>query len=419
MGDGPNPWAVPEAVCGLVRNEAGVITAVDDAVLDLLGWTPEQLIGSPSTALIHPNDQAAAVHAWFSMIGAPGSTKTWRGRYRRADGTWCWIEAINTNRLDDPAHPGVYTLMSPAPSDYVSVEEELRARNELVLRLFDALPVGTFQLDRDRQIHSANARLHVILGTPPAADLASQFAVVTDDDRTLLDGAVASVLAGDEVDDLELRFHAFVPRPDRLSLRVCQISMRALTDGVGGITGAIGTLSDVTERVELRRELELRASTDSLTGCLNRGAAFELLDRALRNIALTKTGVTAIFLDLDGFKRINDRYGHAVGDEALFVVANRIRAALRTHDVVGRIGGDEFLVVCPDTMTAEEGHAVATRICESIRGDMPTAAAKLTLEASVGTAWTQEEDESADTLIAQADTAMYRSKEAGGTHPRQ
>jgi diguanylate cyclase (GGDEF)-like protein/PAS domain S-box-containing protein len=397
----------------MVRNEAGVITEVDDSISSLLGWRPEQLIGTPSTALIHPNDQTSAISAWFAMTSRPQSTRKWRGRYRTVEGKWCWIETINTNQLDDPDHPGVLTLMQPANADYVSVEEELRAREELLTRLSDALPVGIFQVDADHRVLSSNARLHQILGTPPSGDLAAQFDVVIESDWARFVAAIEAVLRGEDVDHLELRFRVVVPHPEFAATRVCQVSLRPLTDGTHVVTGAVGSLSDVTESVELRRELELRASRDSLTGCLNRGATFELLDRAMRAAANSKTGVGAIYIDLDGFKGINDHYGHATGDQALLAASDKIRSALRADDVVGRLGGDEFLVVCPGLSSIDEGLAFADRIGRALCGRLQMAGNHITLAASVGVAWSSGSDESPDALVARADSAMYQSKSAG------
>jgi diguanylate cyclase (GGDEF)-like protein/PAS domain S-box-containing protein len=340
------------------------------------------------------------------MMDAPGSTQTWRGRFRTAEGGWRWIEACNTNRLDDPSDPGIFTVIRPAEADSLDLEEELRAREELIARLTDALPVGVFQVDRDRRMLFTNGRLHHILGTPPVVDMASQFSAVTDDDRPQLDAAVDAALEGREVDGLELRFGIVVPHPDFASTRVCEVSLRPLTDGAGSVSGVIGTLSDVTESVDLRRELELRASTDTLTNCLNRAAIFELLDLALRAGRGSKVGVAAIFVDLDQFKEINDRLGHAAGDRALLTAAERIRGAIRTDDVLGRFGGDEFLVVCPNAASPGAIAHVAQRISESLRVPGECVADQIPLSASVGVAWTDRHDESPDALIARADSAM-------------
>jgi diguanylate cyclase (GGDEF)-like protein/PAS domain S-box-containing protein len=410
MGAHPAPNEASPPACGLVRNDAALITAVDDSIVDVLGWRPDQLIGSPSTALIHPDDQPSAVAAWFAMLGAPGASRTWRGRYRTVDGQWRWIEAVNTNRLDDPDKPGVYTVMRPAGDGPTTLEEELRSREELITRLADALPVGVFQIDRDRRLLFTNGRLHGILGTPLLGEMAGPFGVVTESDRSLLDTAVDTALGGQEVTDLELRFSVAVPHPDFDATRVCQLSLRPLTDGSDVVTGAIGCLSDVTDRVELRRELELRASTDGLTGCLNRSATFELLDLTLRVHPKEGTGVAVIFVDLDRFKAVNDRLGHAAGDRALLSAAETIRASVRTGDAVGRIGGDEFLVVCPAVPSAQTAVPVAERISESLREPLGTAQEPIELGASVGLAWTNDPGASPDSLIAGADAAMYQSK---------
>ena len=399
--------------CSVIRNEAGVITSIDGSVTEILGWRPEQIMGSPSTSFIHPDDQADAIGSWFAMIGTPGATRTFRGRYRTADGGWRWIDCENTNCLDDPDDPHVFTVIRPAEAGELSLTEQIRAREELIIRLTDALPVGVFQVDRDRRVLFTNGRLHHILGAAPAPEMANLFAVIDDADRRRLDAAVDAVFAGREVDRLELHFDVVVPHPDFASTRVCQVSLRPLTDGAGAVTGAIGCLSDVTESVDLRHELELRASTDTLTGCLNRAAIFEFLDFALRSARESGVGVAAIFVDLNRFKEINDCHGHAVGDKALLWAAACIRGAIRTGDAIGRLGGDEFLVVCPEVPNIESVHPVAQGISDCIR-PVEIAEGVFDLAASVGVAWTDGSDESPDVLTARADRAMYESK-TGGT----
>ncbi len=399
--------------CRLVRNEAALITGVEDSIVEILGWRPEQLVGSPPTDFIHPDDLARAVGSWFAMMNDPGSTRTWRGRFRTAEGGWCWIEAANTNRLDDPKDPGIFTVIRPSEANPLDLEEELRAREELIARLTDALPVGVFHIDRERRILFTNGRLHHILLTPPAVDVANQFSAVTDEDSQQLDTAVDTALAGGEVNGLELHFDVVVPHPDFASTRICEVNLRPLTDGAGSVSGVIGTLSDVTERVDLRRELEVRASTDTLTGCLNRAAVFELLDFALRSGSDSHLGVGVIFMDLDRFKEINDRLGHAAGDRALVSAAARIRGAIRAGDVLGRIGGDEFLVVCPAIPSPDAVASVAQGISEALRAPVSDVTDQIELSASVGMAWTDRRDESPDALIARADGAMYESKLGG------
>jgi len=407
----PAAAGVPTDIsCRLLRNDAGVITEVDAAIVEVLGWRPEQMLGEPSTTFIHPEDQPSAVAAWFEMLGDAGATGVWRGRYRAADGSWRWVETANTNRLDDTDAPAVVSVMRRVAPDVAGVEEELRARKQLLSRLSDALPVGLFQIDLDHRITFTNDRLHAILGVPASATIEAQLAGVVAEDRGALDAAVTAVLADRPVDDVEVRFRA--PDAECDPARVCLVSLRPLTDDVDAINGAIGVLSDVTDRVQLRRELEVRATTDSLTGCLNRAAILELLELLLERRSDDGGGVAAIFVDLDRFKDVNDRLGHAAGDSLLVESVRRLRGGLRSGDEVGRVGGDEFLVVCSAVSTPDEALEIAGRLAGELQAGVQVGGRALDLRASFGVAWSDRAT-SADRLIATADRAMYRAKLAG------
>ena len=158
-----------DVAASFTRDEAALIASVDDLITEVLGWTPDQLVGKPSTDFIHPEDQPSAIAAWFGMLDAPGDPRVWRGRYQGADGEWKWVETVNVNRLDDPEAPFVFSTMTRIAVDQVSVEEELRERKQLLSRLSDALPVGLFQIDAERKITFTNDRFHAIVGCPPAA----------------------------------------------------------------------------------------------------------------------------------------------------------------------------------------------------------------------------------------------------------
>jgi len=396
------------------RDATGVITSADDAMTDVLGWSPEQLVGRPSTGFIHPEDQLSAIAAWFTMLSAPGETRVWRGRYQGADGTWKWVETVNVNRLDDPDNQVVSSTMALIDVDQVGVEEELRARKQLLSRLSDALPVGLFQLDADRLITFSNDRFHAIVGTPPAATAQAQFVTVVPDDLVRLDEVLADVLAGEPVDDIEVRLQC-PPSGTTASAaveRVCVLAMRPLTDSSGNVSGAIGCLSDITDRVQLRRELEIRASVDGLTSCLNRATTLELLASTLTGQAETGRPTAIVYVDLDQFKAVNDRLGHAAGDRLLEIAARRLDATVRVGDRVGRLGGDEFLVICPGVDNVSTALDIGERLARALTASIKLGKEIVELRASLGVAWTDCALDP-DTFVAQADGAMYRSKQAG------
>jgi diguanylate cyclase (GGDEF)-like protein len=118
-----------------------------------------------------------------------------------------------------------------------------------------------------------------------------------------------------------------------------------------------------------------------------------------------------VFIDLDRFKSVNDLYGHAAGDRVLVVAAQRLRAAVREFDQVGRIGGDEFLVVCPDVENATGAREIGIRLAEALDTSIDLGTGSVELRASIGVAFTTEPID-ADSLVAQADSAMYTTKHA-------
>ena len=132
------------------RDAAGVIISVGTEMSEVLGWQPEELIGRPSTDFIHPEDQAGAITAWFAMLDTGGDAGVWQGRYRSSDGSWRWIESTNVNRLNDESNPIVISVLKRVTVEKVSLTETLRAREQLLTRLSDVLPIGVFQIDAMR-----------------------------------------------------------------------------------------------------------------------------------------------------------------------------------------------------------------------------------------------------------------------------
>jgi diguanylate cyclase (GGDEF)-like protein len=273
-----------------------------------------------------------------------------------------------------------------------------------------------FQIDADRRITFTNDRFHVIVGRAPAATSDAQFAAVVPDDLSRLDAVLAAVLADEPVDDLDIRVRtpSDAPASDAVTERVCVLAMRPLTDGAGTVTGAIGCLSDITDRVQLRRELEIRATVDGLTSCLNRATILTLIADTLAGQAESGAPTAIMYVDLDRFKAINDSLGHAAGDRVLEIAARKLRAAVREADRVGRVGGDEFLVVCPDVEDPATALDIGERLARTLTTDVTVGTDTIELRASIGVAWTDRPID-ADAFVAQADAAMYASKGGGNS----
>ncbi len=173
--------------------------------------------------------------------------------------------------------------------------------------------------------------------------------------------------------------------------------------------------TQVLGRIRLQDELRHLARHDTLTGLVNRDVLEERLSQVLSTIP-DRRALAVIFLDLDGFKSINDELGHAVGDAVLMEVSARLRRSVRTTDTVARFGGDEFVIVCENT--GRDGAVrIAERIRKAVRRPIESVPKGFPLTTSIGVAWHQPEPGGAvpepDALVLRADQAMYRAKRDG------
>jgi diguanylate cyclase (GGDEF)-like protein/PAS domain S-box-containing protein len=378
---------------------------VDEAASRILGWSQEELLGHATRDFLDPADQLHALRSWLEMLAHPGSQRRHRLRHRHKDGSWVWLEVTNENRLADPDVGAVLVDMLDISGEMVAQEAQ-RAGEQLMRRLTEALPLGVVQIDRNRQVVYQNAWLEQILGAVPrtAADLLAR---VGSGDRLRADRAVENVLYRGLDADLEIEVRGRRRGDDRR----CAVRLRALGAESGAVTGAIICVQDVTADVRLREELRERATFDRLTGLYNRAAILDLLAERLA-AAADGLGTAVIFIDLDRFKEVNDEYGHAAGDELLRQVAQRLRSGSRGDDLTGRLGGDEFLLVCSGVRAPGQAMEIAARVAAELgRSAVDLGRCRVVPTGSVGVSWTPAgSGDTADDVIARADAAMYRSK---------
>jgi diguanylate cyclase (GGDEF)-like protein/PAS domain S-box-containing protein len=399
-------------LASLRKDERAAIKTIDQAFTDILGWKPEELDGKRSLDILHPDDHQLAIENWVEMMARPGPARRLRQRMRHKDGHWVWFEVVNNNLLADPDYGCVICEMVDI-SEEMAAQEALRAREQLLDRLTASLPVGVLQIDTERHVVFTNERLKNILGAPSAETLAAQVANVLPADRPRLDQAIERVLRDGSNTDVDV----CVQLPESAEVRRCNVSFRPLSHDDGTVSGAIACVDDVTERARMQDELKRRATFDDLTSCHNRTSVVNALEDTIAS-GRGKAERAVMFVDLDGFKDINDRYGHATGDELLRRVASRLLEAVRDTDIVGRIGGDEFLVVCPDIGGPEPAMKLAERIADAVyTDDTETGAEDVECRVSIGVTWCRGNRLNADALVAMADRAMYESKRGRNGRP--
>ncbi len=202
----------------------------------------------------------------------------------------------------------------------------------------------------------------------------------------------------------------------RESWCLCRIASRA--DEHGHIARLEGTVLDITERRAAEERTRLLAHSDPLTGVANRGHFYHLLTAAIETARVGNGSCAVVFVDLDGFKAVNDGCGHPVGDALLETIARRLKACVRANDVIGRFGGDEFVLLLRGVGRAEEMAAVADKVLRACATQVANDGESVAVSASVGVAFFPGDGDSAEQLLKNADAAMDVAKETGRNNVR-
>ena len=294
-------------------------------------------------------------------------------------------------------------------------ESDLDLATGDLLSAFEQAPIGMGVVRADGSLVAVNRALGLLLGRPASALLGTTLFDVTEpDDVPAALEACASIGSGHEQ---VLRHECRFRHSDGSVRWVLVSSSRLPRDGRG--LRIVLHVEDVTERRELEDRLRQQALHDPLTGLPNRLLLLDRAEHALAAGRRARRPVSLLFLDLDGFKAVNDTHGHDAGDRVLQTVAHRIEQVLRPGDTAARLGGDEFVVLCPDT-TAEQGVAVAQRLRDALAG--PLGLEDVHLSVSVGASLQEAAGPDEDTtelalaLLRQADRRMYDVK---GSRTRQ
>ncbi|HEB68255.1 MAG TPA: diguanylate cyclase [Desulfobulbus sp.] len=188
---------------------------------------------------------------------------------------------------------------------------------------------------------------------------------------------------------------------------------QAMYDNEGNKLGAVISLHDITDLKQAKKKLQYLAYHDALTDLPNRRMFHDLLEQNIRRARRNKEKTAVLFLDLDNFKRINDRHGHEAGDRLLIDLATILRVHLRDSDILCRWGGDEFLIALPEITSSGMARRVAKKICGVVEDELATRCNGCEISTSIGVALYPDHGQNPDMLIRRADMAMYLAKQGG------
>lgn len=387
------------------RNVIWVSASIEPA----LGWKPEELIGTWMSALVHPDDLAWSaerrdrLYAGDPEAEAEGSFVL---RLRTRDGGYRWVSTTLTTHRDADGTPLQFTGGMKIIDDVMEERQRL-AESEERFRLLAQNVTDVVQLWRDGARAWVSPSITQSLGWSVDEWAAGPF------ERFV------------HPDDVEACTHCLgeVERGARRMLYVrllgadetwhwVQVHAGPYVDADGRTTGVVSSFRVADEEVRAREELVRKATYDELTGALNRASALWRLEGARRADG-DRAKFAVLFVDLDGFKDINDNHGHAVGDAVLRAVVGRIRSAMRADDAVARIGGDEFIVLLDGVADVDVAERVAGLVHGAFDEPIDTVGGPLRVSCSIGVAVLRP-DEGVEDVIARADRAMYLAKQRGG-----
>ena len=344
-----------------------------------------------------------------------GETFTVEFRIGLATGEVMWIQVSTQPVVIDGALAGYIGTAI----DCTTLVTQRQLSDQLV-GLLDVSGDAVLVFDRVGELMFANDTARTLIGvTDPGAgagDVAARTfmqAVRDQLPRVLLDAAPPADSSHRWEGEIGFR------SPDGIA-RTLSVVVQVVRDANGSVHHWATITRDITEERQSQAELARQATHDALTGLPNRVLFERKTTEALERSKTTHSSVAVLFIDLDKLKHVNDTIGHAVGDQLIVTVARRLAAATRPSDLVARISGDEFVVLCEGLLDEQVALDVAERIRTSITGPLVLQGVEIEAGASIGVAMstpellnTESAADAAVTLLRSADTAMYRAKQRG------
>jgi diguanylate cyclase (GGDEF)-like protein/PAS domain S-box-containing protein len=383
-----------------ITDTRGNILYTNPAEAAMHGYRPEELIGKHVSFFMPPG--------WKPANGRPSEIRSWRRETVnvRRDGSVFPVQLLSDAVVGPDGKPAVFVTCTEEISDRKRAEEALRTSEERYRMLFERNLAGVYRATREGRLIECNEAFARILGYESKDQVLTLGTGELYFDRRERAAALHSLRPGAGPVSREMRLR----RKDGGVAWV--LENQSLIDGPDEQQLVEGTLIDITDRKEFEQRIEFHAFHDPLTGLPNRAYLTEQLQTRLAEARSRGRGLAVLFLDLDHFKVVNDTLGHSMGDRLLQQVAARLRECVREDDLVVRMGGDEFVLLLP-RLKHSDALPIAQKILARVEEPVHLDEHELCVTASIGIARFPDDGEDVETLLKNADSAMYRAKELG------
>jgi diguanylate cyclase (GGDEF)-like protein/PAS domain S-box-containing protein len=391
----------------------GHLTRVNAAWQNTLGYTPDELTARPYLDFVHPDD-VSGTRAKVAALLEPGHTSIrFENRYRAKDGTYRWL-SWSCTASDGSAVYLVVRDVTPsreADAERVALHERLSERESLLNGVVESAPIGMAVTALYGKVLRTNRALREITGYGDAAllELSSLQEITHPDDQQVKGRQVWTLNA------IDGSTHHCQQRLLHAGGHIVWVetSTSLVRDANGDPVHMVVQFQDISERRKLEERLQNFAEVDALTGMRNRRLFEDDLRTQVARCRRYGEQAALLLFDLDEFKKVNDTYGHKVGDDVLKAVATAVKQRLRTGDLAARLGGDEFAILL-SSITPAQADAVAADVRRLVLDATVSVGDEvLSPRISIGIALIDGHATDDEAVLAEADRSMYAAKHAG------
>ena len=377
---------------------------------ELLGYSSEEWTSAPDFWLqaLHPDDRAFVL-AEIERTNAGADSSSMEYRYVAKDGRIVWVRDESVLVRDSNGAPLRWQGVVFDITDHKRAEAALRESEERFRSVFESPAIGIALVGLDGAWLQVNAAICALVGRSERELLATTFQALTHPDDLTVDlEHVRRLLAG-EIATYQME-KRYIHRDGRAIW--AQLNVSLVRDPDGAPLYFVSQVHDISTRKAIEDELAQMARYDALTRLPNRMLFRERLERALARAERSGVPAAVLYMDLDGFKAVNDSLGHAAGDRLLVEIGARLEGCVRAVDTIARLGGDEFTALL-EGVDEPETAAIVCRMLACVEEPFDLDGAPSYIGTSIGVAIALPGERDADRILREADAALYAAKARG------